>query len=190
MRIVNNMWYYVLLQDLASKIRSCYKLTMENKDLELVKKLRPLAKSTVFKPILEYFAHNRTVASKSSDVYSVLKYAENSGASGFKASDLKDFFRTLHGLGVGEFFNTRTFEWMDFNPINVCQVALGETHNLIRSGEGGFQRQQRIRRQKSSILIGDLDTNNILNGVSEAQLVDELERRGWKVSLQRKQKKA
>lgn len=165
---------------------------MKNNDLELVKKLQALTKTHSFKAILDYFAHARSVASRSTDVYSVLKYASQNKKAAFNAVQLKEFFRALHAMGIGRLINSRQFEWLEFNPINVCKVALDEEETLTRNPESGLTRMQRQRRSKSEMLITDLKNPaaHELSSFTEAQLVDELENRGWKVSLQRKQNKS
>lgn len=163
---------------------------MKNKDLELMKKLQVLGKTPAYNAILDYFAHTRSVASRSTDVYSVLKYASQNGEAAFNAIQLKEFFRSLHAMGIGRLQNSRQFEWLEFNPINVCKVALGEAENLTRSPEGGFTRMQRQRRSTAEMPNSKNPKSNGLSPFTEAQLVDELELRGWKVSLQRKQNKS
>jgi hypothetical protein len=164
---------------------------MKNKDLDLLKKLQALTKTPSFKEILNYFAHSRSVVSRSSDVYSVLKYASQNGDAKFNAVHLKEFFRSLHAMGIGRLQNSRQFEWLEFNPINVCKVALGEESILSRNTGGSFDRN-RQRKFESQMLIGNFTQQAVheLSTCTEAQLVEELERRGWKVSMQRKKFKS
>lgn len=145
---------------------------------KLIQQLRTLAKNQdPYRTVFAYFAE-RERSSRSSDTYSIEQFAKANDHWDIDRKVLKSFFKDLERIGIGKCVSFRRFDWQQFSPISVGKVALGRADAL------------EIRPQSRKDKIVGHSTELALETLSDSELADELEKRGWEVTLKRRSAKA
>lgn len=156
----------------------CETLNLMLDQQKLIQELRVLAKSHgPYRTVFAYFAE-RERSSRSSDTYSIEQFAKANDHWDINRKVLKSFFQDLERIGVGRCVSFRRFDWQQFNPISVGKVALGRADTL------------EIRPQGRSNTATGRAVEPSLQSLSDSALADELEKRGWEVTLKRRTAKA
>jgi hypothetical protein len=141
---------------------------------KLIHELRILAKNHgPYRTVFAYFAE-RERSSRSSDTYSIEQFAKANDHWDINRKVLKSFFKDLERIGIGRCVSFRRFDWQQFNPISVGKVALGRADALE------IRPQSRNQNEVSSL------SSRPLESISDSELADELEKRGWEVTLKRR----
>ena len=145
---------------------------------KLIQQLRNLAKThPPYKAVFAYLAE-RERSSRSSDTYSIEQFAKSNDHWDITRKLLKAFFKDLETIGIGKCVSFRRFDWLQYNPISVGKVALGRLDALE------VRPQSRIEKN-----LG-LSAASALAALCDSELADELEKRGWEVTLKRRTAKA
>lgn len=149
------------------------------------KALRELGKNKKYKDIFKYLSE-RTRTSKSSDSYTIVRYANESGFN-IEADTVRDLFLELEKLGLGATKNFgRTIAW-NTNPLVMAQTALGHddlADELLRKYRQDFDAVS-IHKQMMSPNSATLKSSFMrLDGISLDLLINEINRRGFKVTLE------
>lgn len=155
-----------------------------DKNEEPINKLKSLTKQKPFRLIFEYLRSRKLLSSRT-DIYSLR-------IRGVSSTQIREFFKALESQGIGSFANRRSFNWDNFDLRVVAQLALAPGGEILKVADlyrAEYQREIQIKElemiKKKSDSYVEREPNPIRNYL-DIELMEELERRGYKVILSRK----